>query len=322
LWLGGSLGGGTGGGITHTRTHLGVGSDGASTAAAGASRLGPARSPPQQLPQQLPSAQADEICYRAKELPVANASLRPSFGWALVDDGSGEGATKLGFASTVRGSTLTLGPLPVFGRKRCGTTLVRLGYLLGHAQSHYHGAIELACRGCSCVRVSSPYQSRVHPFPIIQTDASLHHDVMLHELNVSVTISTSFWVAWQSGQPCLIHANHRQINYPQGGSRHVREVPCRVRIDSLALRPATMGDAVHLLAHPRDVEHRNLSLATAACAHDSWKSSCARSLSAKKSDVHEGSQLQLERRLCCLAFREEAACLPPKAKQQSERLNA
>jgi len=279
------------------------------------------------------------MCYRADNLPIANASLRPTIGWALVDDGGEKGVLKLGLASHRLHDTLTLGPLPTFGGRSdagppramattleprpvdrpepvelrpaptraaapsCGAMLLTLGYLLAHSNSTYHGALELACRGCRCAKVSSPFQARLHPFPIVQTDAALHYDPSVRVAShLAVTLSTSFWVAWSAERPCVLHANHRQINYPQGGSHHVREAPSRVRIDSMSLRPATLADMVHLLSHPRDPEHRNFSFSAAACAPPAWDVDCTHPLDPRsRGEAASHAQLGLERELCCVA---------------------
>ncbi len=256
-------------------------------------------------------AAVQEVCYSSGELPLANASLRASIGWALVDDGRRKGVPKLGLASERVGDTLSIGPLPRFGARPCGVTMVKLGYLLSHSNvGGYYGAIELACRGgCHCAKVSSPFQARISPFPIVQTDAASHYDPLVRNSSPSVTLTTSFWAAWSAERPCMLHANHRQVNYPQGGSPRVRERPSRVRIDSLALRPATLAEMTHLMGHPRDPQHVNLSLAAAKCAPEAWERECEYPLAALK-DYKERphSQLGLERQLCCLTKGQPLTC--------------
>lgn len=258
------------------------------------------------------AAAAQEVCYSGDQLPLTNAShLRPLTGWSLVIDETGSTEmSKLGMSSDRVGDMLTLGPLPRFGARPCGLIMVKLGYLLAHSADRYFGAIELACRGgCHCVKVSSSIQTRFSPFPIVQTDASTHYDPNVRNMSPSVTLTTSFWAAWTTERPCLLHANHRQINYPQGGSPRVRERPSRVRIDSLALRPATLADATHLMGHPRDPQHVNLSLGVAKCAPETWVHDCEYPLAeAKDYSDRPRTHLGLQRQLCCLTKGRPLTC--------------
>ena len=143
----------------------------------------------------------EETCYRqATEMPVVrdNVTGEPR-GWRLVDDSpTPKLVHKYGWASTTPGSSLTLAIPP---SKTCGT-IVKLAYLA----SNITGPFRVACEaGCTCSRIRSYHQWRVHPFPVVTG----HEDCIVGTMRgycqvTRITRDTSFNLLHKRAAPCRV----------------------------------------------------------------------------------------------------------------------
>ena len=210
-----------------------------------------------------------EQCYEsARELPVlvslsSSASVptsAASTGWTLQNHGSAtKGVDKWGFSSTAVGSTLRLGPLPGPPLlQRAASTCSQLGVCLGYSLSAYasppNGRFSIACTGCDCAPKVDKYQSKLNPFPLVDTAAGRSCNRHWHTANVSVTDETCFQMVWHAHQPCYIDVVN--LGTP-GQSSNGRS---QVRIDSLSLDQdkktvkTDLGALAHMHKRPADYQ--------------------------------------------------------------------
>ena len=72
------------------------------------------------------------------------------------------------------------------------------------------------------------YESKLNPFPLVETDAMLSGDDSVRSANASVTITTAFNALAHAGGDCFLNITH--VSRPGADKRH-----SRVRIDSLTV---------------------------------------------------------------------------------------
>ena len=81
-----------------------------------------------------------------------------------------------------------------------------------------------------------PYESKLNPFPLVETDAMLSGDGGVRSANASVTITTAFNALAHAGQDCFLNITH--VLRPGAGRGR-----SRVRIDSLTVSAGNLMGA-------------------------------------------------------------------------------
>jgi hypothetical protein len=208
----------------------------------------------------------------ADSLPIDGVTLPPTLpaGWSLRDEGRrGTGSRKLGYVSTVVGSTLRLGPIAP--GVRCGMLDVHVGYL--QSWTAEMGAFDVVCSGgCTCLPLTGAWTKNLYHFPHVPTASWATKTVdgdkrETYELrNASVTLFTRFFAfvdplkkeerpprtlahvgkgrggfsTWHNSSPvsfsspsCMVEITHRRTEGTDPSA------PSRIRIDSLGIELAS-----------------------------------------------------------------------------------
>ena len=162
-----------------------------------------------------------ERCYEhANDMPMQQP---PSAQWRLLDRGTVPGVPKLGLASSTRGASLVIGPLPsppLVPGQLCERFHVCLSYALraykASADDVPNGRFGLVCRGCNCTSVLDKYSYGLNPFPEVDTSTQRNSNKAYRNANLSVYESTCFHALSRQHSQCAVEV--RNLGLPSTGS--------------------------------------------------------------------------------------------------------